>query len=916
MSPTTPKLTQTNLRAEDMVMDDRVDGNDPRYYCLPPYYGDPGRMSQPRRAGGGYVFHLVSQGHQVGIFDSWLGGGDDDQAIARPQAQASLTGFPECANRGYHSITECINTWQGLCVLGIHPHPVDPEFTGTPSANAAAFVNTSPRKLRAKSKPASPVKAAASEPLLQAHPSLPTQPEPDKTLTCAAEQRRVRLGLPPVKPGKIGWVHGTKLTFLEGFQEQFLAAAEIKRIGAFYSAVAKKYLEKYGYNTPWEGDLKDGQTVADDVNPDEDINSLSKEEGEARAKYYHKLRNPELDPPQLVKARTLHYYSRRFYEERVKPRFVARWAVVSRLPNPPPIMTLRNKVTREAWEAESDEFKAEVLAAREAEHQRALNAYSMAVSAEAPTTAEEYNVGIRALNNATYYLQPFADSAHERFGMNVVILMCGLVPDRGGRIEVRSIHSGKSNGLVPRIWAESDRTGFDAAQRSFIEFSHQCFTEAECRARSLNGIAMGDDEAGPSSNDAATSSSNDHPTSPSPNDGQTPPSANDASTSPPTNNEPTSNPPAADQDAAQPSQPDATSQGASISLRYDPLDPQFDALLRLDFGLPSGANDFELEGSFGSGFGGGFGGFGGGLGGTFGEQELPPLNLRNRDEEEEEVARDKSPSQAATAPPPPPPLPPPPNTRPKPKPAYRRRPAAGPAQDPPPEPAEREGEQIRNGDDSVNRSGEDGAGSEGGSMWQGQEKSDWPEELQKAFTGFARGKAWGGEEWEHCVTELLTLESVWGFPNKGLLAVLNSAEDRPSEIEKFMRYGRKWGPKMELGSAIGPCALEESFANRWWAWWAQVQPKGRKLSDGVLQRPDKVAMKEWEDIGKMAGRNGVLLYVGGLLWWGEAAAVAPEAETLLGDWRVDKPCICLPGEFTNFLYFTNTTHAHFLIYTS
>jgi hypothetical protein len=30
----------------------------------------------------------------------------------------------------------------------------------------------------------------------------------------------------------------------------------------------------------------------------------------------------------------------------------------------------------------------------------------------------------------------------------------------------------------------------------------------------------------------------------------------------------------------------------------------------------------------------------------------------------------------------------------------------------------------------------------------------------------------------------------------------------------------------------------------------------------------------------------------------------------------DKPCICLRGEFTNFPYFTNTTHAHFLIYTS
>lgn len=106
----------------------------------------------------------------------------------------------------------------------------------------------------------------------------------------AAERRRLRLGLPPVKPGKIGWVHGTKLTFFEGFREEFLAAAEIGRTGAFYSGMAKKYLQKYGYNTPWEGDLEDGQTVADDVDPDQDINSLSKEEGEERAEYYTKLR--------------------------------------------------------------------------------------------------------------------------------------------------------------------------------------------------------------------------------------------------------------------------------------------------------------------------------------------------------------------------------------------------------------------------------------------------------------------------------------------------------------------------------------------------------------------------------------------------------------------------------------------------
>jgi hypothetical protein len=67
----------------------------------------------------------------------------------RPEAQASLAGYPDSANRGYNSLEECNEAWQALCVLGIHPHPVDPAFLRPPSPSASTFVNTSPRKSRA-----------------------------------------------------------------------------------------------------------------------------------------------------------------------------------------------------------------------------------------------------------------------------------------------------------------------------------------------------------------------------------------------------------------------------------------------------------------------------------------------------------------------------------------------------------------------------------------------------------------------------------------------------------------------------------------------------------------------------------------------------------------------------------------------
>ncbi|KAJ6557768.1 hypothetical protein B0H19DRAFT_1070382 [Mycena capillaripes] len=595
---------------------------------------------------------------------------------------------------------------------------------------------------------------------------------------------------------------------------------------------------------------------------------------------------PELDPPAPVKTCILHYYSRHFYKEHIKSCFATRWATASRLPEPPAIVTLRNQVTKEQWDAEPEEFKAEVIAAREAEHKRAMDVYAMAVSGEVPTMPEEYNV---ALNNAAYYLQPFADSVHEHFGMNVVILLCGPVPERGGRIEVRSVHSGKSNGMVPRIWPDFDRTGFDTMQRSFVEFSHHCFTESECRARSLNEMAMAEKDLLLSSEGEQSTADAVSPPEPSAIEGLA--SAALPSTAP-------------------------TSVDASVLeqcvqiVPFDPLQVDLDSLLSLLKGVgPNGEGDLELD-LYG----------GGDLGlDLFGlpillppsedeeEDDRPQLNVRNMDEEDIELPAVSATQAPAT-------------TRPKPKPAYRGQGAMGNAETPPFERPEvnpevegpvqpvqsllnqlevsREVERpVQLVDEAPPRSSTEDTHlpekevvqnarsqdlpqkevedteREGGTMWEEQDIEGWPHKLRKVFGEFVRAKSWGGEKWADCLTQLITLERVWQFPNKGLLAAPKGGE-RPSEIAKFMQYGRKWGVTLELQSAVGPREEEGLFASRWWDWWDAVQPKGRKSAKGKLGRADKMAV-----------RNGVLLYVGALLWWGEAAAAEPEAEMLLKEWR-------------------------------
>ncbi|KAJ7038478.1 hypothetical protein C8F04DRAFT_1256083 [Mycena alexandri] len=123
------KPAATNMLASEVEMDVEG-GKDPRYYCLPPFRGDRGKM--PPKPHKGYRYHLVLQGHQVGIFDSWAA------------AKISLTGYAGSGNKGFDTIGECVEAWQSMCPLGVHPHPVDPGYTSahlaaTPPPAAAAM---------------------------------------------------------------------------------------------------------------------------------------------------------------------------------------------------------------------------------------------------------------------------------------------------------------------------------------------------------------------------------------------------------------------------------------------------------------------------------------------------------------------------------------------------------------------------------------------------------------------------------------------------------------------------------------------------------------------------------------------------------------------------------------------------------
>lgn len=92
-------------------------------------------------------------------------------------------------------------------------------------------------------------------------------------------------------------------------------------------------------------------------------------------------------PPKPQRGRIIHFYSRKFYETRVKEH------VEKRLEKSPAegesSIKLVAKVTSERWEQESPDFKRECETAMEREYQQALKGWEASLADSLTRTAEE-----------------------------------------------------------------------------------------------------------------------------------------------------------------------------------------------------------------------------------------------------------------------------------------------------------------------------------------------------------------------------------------------------------------------------------------------------------------------------------------------------------------------------------------------
>ncbi|KAJ7216209.1 hypothetical protein C8J57DRAFT_1538020 [Mycena rebaudengoi] len=291
-------------------------------------------------------------------------------------------------------------------------------------------------------------------------------------------------------------------------------AIQTDKAGDFYTKVAKIFINKYGWLFDITGDIDDCEDPDDDTEElvDEDVANLDETLAEKYFAYYTMLRmkigqwyryhyrkttgtsgdnlvtlfqNGEASEAlSRPKARQLlHVYSGHYYKSHVKNTFDMEWEWVLEVAEedgetPPTQINVRNRVTKECWQAETEEFRAMVVDLKRKEDDAAQDAWEKEQTAEEEVqSAEDYDT---ALRHAAVTLQPLADAAAKRYGMAVSILLVGPIGEKGERV-----HSGTTCGAVKKNWPQADPAGFSGVVTSMLRFGILAFSQEECDACAL-----------------------------------------------------------------------------------------------------------------------------------------------------------------------------------------------------------------------------------------------------------------------------------------------------------------------------------------------------------------------------------------------------------------------------------------------
>ncbi|KAJ7799343.1 hypothetical protein B0H14DRAFT_2617076 [Mycena olivaceomarginata] len=393
----------------------------------------------------------------------------------------SLTGTPvatAASNAPPTSSTPAVSSTETPMVSAVSNAPTSStpvvSSTGTPVVTATSNAPTSstdtPVVTAASTAPTSSTPTVTATSNALAAPG-PLPPPPGSLIS-----DKGNIYTPPPRPPVVRRGKGEKVTsqergpprktglrFFESRKDDYETASEKKVAGSFYMKMSKLYIVKYGY------ELGDDEDFAVDVADPPDwvankvVNEkLAPEEEKFRQEFYTKLR----DRLGQWYRHTICQPSQRGQGDlqRVIWQTWGGRTETAMLTATPPFLLGEAEMVRE----------------REREHDIRVKAWKESMADGPNRTPEEFSA---SLKSAAHYLQPFVDTIAERFGMCVSILMVGPIGERGGRIEMRSVHSGKTRGVVEKDWPLHDPEGFTRVQSSMVDFGHHVFSRTECEAR-------------------------------------------------------------------------------------------------------------------------------------------------------------------------------------------------------------------------------------------------------------------------------------------------------------------------------------------------------------------------------------------------------------------------------------------------
>jgi hypothetical protein len=107
---------------------------------------------------------------------------------------------------------------------------------------------------------------------------------------------------------------------------------------------------------------------------------------------------------------------------------------------------------------------------------------------------------------------------------------------------------------------------------------------------------------------------------------------------------------------------------------------------------------------------------------------------------------------------------------------------------------------------------------------------------------------------------------------------------KPAEISYWQKAHRPWKDQPLRNKTLA------QFLVDWWAWWKSLQPATRISDAGCDLVAPSVGM-DWSSLRK-SGRNGFLLVMLSLTWWGKFSALDEKWRLAVADVTAALRCLC------------------------